>query len=81
MNVNNLYAHCQHGFRNKRSCTTQLIEVMEELTQMIDEGNPIDIVYLDFRKAFDSVRVQLYFGQFFDGRLFDGSSRHLVFKF
>ena len=55
MNVNNLYAHCQHGFRNKRSCTTQLIEVMEELTQMIDEGNPIDIVYLDFRKAFDSV--------------------------
>ena len=33
---------------------------------------------LCFLKRF---RVQLYFGQFFDGRLFDGSSRHLVFKF
>ena len=55
MNDNNLYAKCQHGFRNKRSCSTQLIEVMEEITELLDNGYPVDIIYLDFRKAFDSV--------------------------
>ena len=52
---NNLYANCQHGFRSKRSCMTQLMEVMEDLTTLLDEKNPVDIIYLDFRKAFDSV--------------------------
>ena len=50
---NELYAECQHGFRGKRSCVTQLLEVIE-FTEM-DSGDPFDIVYLDFRKAFDSV--------------------------
>jgi hypothetical protein len=52
---NNLYAECQHGFRKKRSCVTQLIEVMEDLTKLVDDGQPIDIIYCDFRKAFDAV--------------------------
>ena len=45
----------QHGFRPKRSCVTQLLEVMEDLTRLLDEGNSIDIIYLDFKKAFDTV--------------------------
>ena len=53
--VNELYAKCQHGFRKKRSCVSQLIEVMEKVTTMCDNNESIDIVYLDFRKAFDSV--------------------------
>jgi hypothetical protein len=52
---NNLFAKCQHGFRCKRSCMTQLMEVMEELTLLLDDKNAVDILYLDFRKAFDSV--------------------------
>jgi len=52
---NKLYAKCQHGFRRKRSCVTQLMEVMEDLTALLDDKNPVDIIYLDFRKAFDSV--------------------------
>ena len=52
---NNLYAECQHGFRRARSCVTQLLLVMERLTKYFDEGIPVDIIYLDFRKAFDSV--------------------------
>ena len=55
LNDNNLYTQCQHGFRNKRSCNTQLLEVMEEITDLLDNGDTVDIVYLDFRKAFDSV--------------------------
>ncbi len=34
---------------------TQLIEVMEDFTKMLDKGQSIDVIYLDFRKAFDSV--------------------------
>ena len=53
-----LYSENQHGFRKKRSCITQLLEVMEILTDCIDAGQQIDIVYLDFKKAFDSVPHQ-----------------------
>ena len=40
---------------NGRSCATQLIETLEEWTKILDEGKPIDAVYLDFAKAFDTV--------------------------
>ena len=56
-NENKLYAECQHGFRNKRSCISQLLEVIEDLTVYFD-GESVDIVYLDFRKAFDTVPHQ-----------------------
>jgi len=45
----------QHGFRARRSCTTQLLEVQEDWTRILENGDPIDVLYLDFRKAFDSV--------------------------
>ena len=55
MTENELYSKCQHGFRKHRSCITQLIEVYDKLTELIDDGKNIDIVYLDFKKAFDSI--------------------------
>ena len=54
-NDNNLYSDCQHGFRQRRSCMSQLIQVSEDITKIIDNGESLDIIYLDFRKAFDSV--------------------------
>ena len=54
-NQHKLYAECQHGFRNRRSCISQLLEVIEDMTVFLNDGNSIDIVYLDFRKAFDTV--------------------------
>ena len=53
-----LYSDCQHGFRKGRSFTTQLLQVMEDLTQIVDNGYPIDIIYLDLKKAFDQVPHQ-----------------------
>ena len=48
----------QHGFRRGRSCTTNILECMETWTQWLDEGNSFDVLYLDFRKAFDTVPHQ-----------------------
>ena len=52
---NKLIHKDQHGFRAGRSCTTQLLEVMETWTELIDKGIPFDCIYLDFAKAFDKV--------------------------
>ena len=48
----------QHGFRPRRSCTSQLLEVIYEWTSSLERGEPVDSLYLDFRKAFDSVPHQ-----------------------
>ena len=55
MNQNKLFSECQHGFRSHRSCITQLLEVMEDVTKAVENKEPIDMIYLDFKKAFDSV--------------------------
>ena len=48
----------QHGFIARRSCTTNLLEFLERCTHILDEGDPLDIVYLDFAKAFYKVPHQ-----------------------
>ena len=45
----------QHGFRKGRSVTTNLLVYLEKVTNMIDQGIPVDVVYFDFAKAFDKV--------------------------
>ena len=48
----------QFGFRERRSCNTQLLEIMEIWSNFLDNGVPWDCIYLDFAKAFDSVPHQ-----------------------
>ena len=55
LEANNLINPSQHGFMAGRSCCTNLIEFMEEVTRGVDEGAPVDVIYLDFAKAFDKV--------------------------
>ena len=45
----------QHGFMSGRSCLTNLLEFLEDVTKVVDDGHPVDVIYLDFQKAFDKV--------------------------
>ena len=58
MRENDLLSEHQHGFLPGRSTITQLLEAMDYWTEALDSGNDIDIIYLDFQKAFDSVPHQ-----------------------
>ena len=55
MTENNLFSNAQHGFIKGKSCVTQLLEFLEDIMQSIDNGNGVDVIYLDFCKAFDKV--------------------------
>ena len=45
----------QHGFMKGISCLTSLLETLENVTSMLDEGGGVEMVYLYYSKAFDSV--------------------------
>ncbi|GAB0178784.1 mitochondrial enolase superfamily member 1 [Grus japonensis] len=38
-----------------RTCMTNLISYYDKVTRLVDEGKAVDVVYLDFSKAFDFV--------------------------
>jgi len=38
-----------------RSCFTNLISFCDNVTYLVDEGKAVDVVYLDFSTAFDTV--------------------------
>ena len=51
----NLFNINQHGFTSGRSCLSQLLEQFDVILDYIDENANVDVVYLDFSKAFDKV--------------------------
>ena len=44
-----------HGFLKARSCLTNVLCFLEEITKWAEDGVPVDVIYLDFQKAFDKV--------------------------
>ena len=56
---NNILYPLQHGFRKGRSCETQLIEFVDDISKNIQEGRQTDILIMDFAKVFDKVNHSL----------------------
>ena len=54
----NLIRSSQHGFTKNKSCATNLLEFFEKVCQIFDEGDSVDLIYLDYAKAFDKVPFQ-----------------------
>ena len=55
---NNVISDHQQGLRRNRSCITQLRLTMEHWPKLIEQGNNVDTINLDFLKAFDTVQHQ-----------------------
>ena len=51
----NFFSPTQHGFRPGFSTTTQLSLFSHDLSSVLDSRSQVDVVFLDFSKAFDKV--------------------------
>ena len=53
--TNNLFAPAQLDFLKGKSCQLQLLESMEDWSASFDNSVETDIIFYDFRKAFDTI--------------------------
>ncbi|KAF4795088.1 hypothetical protein TURU_096084 [Turdus rufiventris] len=50
----------QHEFRRGKSCLANLFSFYDQVTHLVDVGKAVDVVYLDFSKAFDTVSHSIF---------------------
>ena len=46
---------CQHGFIRGKLCTSNLLEVLDHVGSLLDDGKQVDMIYIDMSKALDMV--------------------------
>jgi hypothetical protein len=51
----NIILDTQHEFWSGRSCLTNVLEFLEDVTHYVDQETPVDVINLDFQKAFEKV--------------------------
>ena len=51
----------QHGFLKARSFVTNMLCFLEDITKWVDEGTPVDIIHLDFKKPFTKCHTKDYY--------------------
>ena len=52
---NSVISQHQDGFQRGLSCETQLITVIHEWASVLNIHGQVDVIFLDFAKAFDTV--------------------------
>lgn len=55
LKINHILKKQQFGFQKDKSCTLQLLKCVNDWTVSLDKKESVDVVYIDFQKAFDSV--------------------------
>lgn len=57
----NVISPNQHGFLRKRSTTTNLLECIHDWVISVSHKSSVEVVYIDFSRAFDSIVFQKLF--------------------
>ena len=58
---NKLINPSQHGFLKARSCLTNMLCFLDDVTKWVDEGSPVDIIYLDLKKPLTKCHTKDYY--------------------
>ena len=58
LELHNILSDNQHGFRKHRSCETPLVNTIQSVAKSLDNKEQVDMLILDFSKAFDTVPHQ-----------------------
>ena len=58
LKANSLTCSAQHGFKAGHSTVTNLLEALNVWTEALMHMHPIDVIYLDYAKAFETVPHQ-----------------------
>ena len=61
LSKHNILCDQQHGFRQSRSCETQLVITINDFAESLNRNEQTDVIFLDFSKAFDKVSRQHLF--------------------
>ena len=51
------------GIVNTKSTQTNLLEYVEKLTKLVDEGHSVNVIYCNFTKGFDVVPQRRLLGK------------------
>ena len=78
MNKYNIIHESQTGFRQKHSCQTALIKLIDQWMAGIDKGDTIGSMFVDFRKAFDLVDHKLLIQKLAAYKLSNASLRWFI---
>ena len=55
LKINEIITPSQHCFFPNKACMTNLLETLNIITDAVNKGKSVDLVLLDFAKAFDKV--------------------------
>lgn len=56
--INNIISENQHGFLKYRSTSTNMLRCVFDWHRAVDRGEFVDIIYIDYRKAFNTIPHQ-----------------------